>query len=201
VKAGLGGLFATGRKPRLPPEVRSAMPGTKPLAAAQAVDGTWLVGTRDALHAVVVSPRDGRCAPSSDQTTGSTDGGDRGSRVWRWEHVLRAEWDEETRRFTVVPVGDYGRPVDTVALVLEQATGEVADLLALVRERVSASVLLQQRVAVDGKRGFRVFARRPPGGGPVTWAFELDEGLDPAAPEVASAMERALAGAKDSLGL
>lgn len=171
---GLRGLFGLATAPRLPDEVRAALDGERPLAAARADDGTWLVGTRDRLHAV----------------------GEPAAR-WPWEQVLRADWDDELRRLVVVPVGDYGTPVDRRAFVLEAS----ADLLTLVRERVSASVVLQRRVAVSGKRGFHVFARRPPRGGPVTWAFELDAGIDPEDPAVRTAMDAALADAQSSLGV
>ena len=170
----LRGLFGMGTAPRLPQHVRDQLRGERVLAAAAADDGAWVVGTRDRLHAVGDEPRS-----------------------WPWEQLLRADWDEETRRLEVVPVGEYGAPVEQATFTLEGA----ADLLTLVRERVSASVLLQRRVQVRGRRGFRVFARRPPRGGQVTWAFELDQGLDPADPDVRQAMDEALAQAQGSLGV
>jgi hypothetical protein len=173
VSPSLRGLFGR-RPPQLPDEVRSALGRERPLAAARAEDGTWLVGSRDRLHAV-----------------GET------VRSWPWEQVLRADWDEDERRFELVPVGEFGHPVERPSFVL----GDAADLLGLVRERVSASVVLQRRVPVLGKRGFLVFGRRPPRGGDVAWAFELDEGVDPDDPAVRSAMDRALAEAQGSLGL
>jgi hypothetical protein len=171
----LRGLFGMGAAPRLPEHVRRQLGGERALAAAAADDGaTWLVGTRDRLHAM------------GDET-----------QTWSWEQVLRADWDEETRQLEVVPVGDFGAPDDRRSYTLNDA----ADLLTLVRERVSASVVLQRRVQVSGRRGFRVFARRPPRGGPVTWAFELDPGVDPAEPVVRAAMDEALAQAQAALGV
>jgi hypothetical protein len=168
----LRGAFGLGAPPRLPPEVRAALGRERSLAAAQAEDGAWVVGTRDRLHVV----------------------GEHG-RSWPWEEVLRADWDEEARLLEVVPVGDYGRPVERRSFVLQDA----ADLLTLIRERVSASVLLQRSVAVTGKRGFRLFARRPPRGGAITWAFEMDPGVDPDDPVVRRAMDEALADAQTSV--
>ena len=52
-------------------------------------------------------------------------------------------------------------------------------LLQLVRERVSASVVLQRGRIVEGKRGLKVIGRRSPAGGPIRWMFEYDDGLDP----------------------
>ncbi len=149
-------------------------PASGPLAAARAEDDAWLVGTRDRLHAV-----------------GET------SLSWPWEQVLRADWDDDERRFEVVPVSDFGTPLETRAYVLDEA----ADLLALVRERVSASVVVQRHVPVSGKRGFHVFARRPPRGGAITWAFELDDGIDPEDPAVRTAMDQSLAETQASLGV
>lgn len=134
----------------------------------------WLVGTRDRLHAV-----------------GQT------SQSWPWEQVLRADWDDDGQRLEVVPVSDFGTPLEPRAFVLDAA----ADLLALVRERVSASVVVQRRVQVSGRRGFQVFARRPPGGGAITWAFEMDDGIDPGDPAVRATMDRSLAEAQASLGV
>lgn len=173
----LRGLFGTGAAPRLPDHVSAALGRERALAAAISEDGSWVVGTRDGLH-VVGEHR----------------------RTWPWEQVLRADWDEESRLLDVVPVGDYGRPVERGSFVLERSA-PVADLLTLIRERVSASVVLQRAVAVTGKRGFRLFARRPPRGGAISWAFELDPGVDPDDPVVRRAMDDALAEAQTSVGV
>jgi hypothetical protein len=74
-------------------------------------------------------------------------------------------------------------------------------LLAMVRERVTASVLLQRRVPVDGRLGVVVIARRPPRGqGDIIWAVEFDAGLDPEDPLVAEAAADGLRAAQDELG-
>ena len=65
----------------------------------------------------------------------------------------------------------------------------------MVRERVTATVVLQRHVAVEGSRGVRVIARRAPSGRrEVSWLFEYDEGIDPADPFVAHAAERGAGG-------
>ena len=79
---------------------------------------------------------------------------------------------------------------------------EAAVVVALVRERVDASVVLQRRVPVVGKRGFTVVARRAPTGrGELTWSFEFDPGVDPDDPVVRAATNLALGEAEESLGL
>jgi hypothetical protein len=168
-------LFSPG--PDVPADVRSLVSG-KPLAAVEAEDGSWLVGTRDAFHAVEA---------------------DRGEQVaLRWEQVHRADWDLETSTLRVERVEDYGQPQTSYSFVL----AEPGDLLPLVRERVTASVVLQRRVDLARRRGFTVIGRRSPAGrGETTWAFEFDAGVDPDEPEVRESARTALREAQQSIGL
>lgn len=152
--------------------------GEKVLAASESEAGQWLLGTHDRL--VVLGP-------DVEPTVLSV----------RWERVQRVEWDRDDARLRVTEVGEYGEPVPRHEFVVP----EPGDLLALVRERVTASVVLQRRVAVDPRKGLLVTARRPPRGGEIAWAYELDEGLDPADPDVAATAERGLRLAQEELGL
>lgn len=165
------------RRPR-PPELEVA-PGERLLAWAVAVpEGgadsgrpapAVVGGTRDALY---VRPA-GAAAPV---------------RI-AWEDVEAADWDAESGRLRVSEVGTWGapRPVHEVPLV------DPERLLQLVRERVTASVVLQRHVRLVGRRGVRVIARRAPRGGPLRWLYEYDEGVDPDDPEVRRRAEAALA--------
>ena len=158
----------------LPDAVRRApvAAGEKVLAGVVDEDGTVAVGTRDALYV------DGRRVP--------------------WETVEKADWSQDDGTLTVVEVGSWGepRPVHTIAV---DAPGL---FLPLVRERVTASVVLQRHVAVRGRKGVFVIARRPPRGDrPITWVYEFEEGVDPDAPDVRRAAEEALARARDEVGL
>lgn len=151
--------------------------GERVLAGTTAADGTVLAGTRDAFY---VQPAGGE---------------------WRrvpWEEVEAADWDRDTHTFRVSEVGTWGEVRREVVAELP----EPGRLLELVRERVTASVLLQRHVAVDGRRGLRVIARRAPRGDrPVTWVYEYDEGVDPEDPAVRSAAREALAQAQQDVGL
>lgn len=167
----------------MPPEVLQAAAVRRGdvLAHAVAEPGadeqvhTWLLGTRDAL--VLVS-------------SGSS------SRV-PWERVETADWDREGERLRVVEVGTFGEPQPVHAFTVT----DPGDLLAMVRERVTASVLLQRRVVLEGRRGFSVIARRAPQGrGPIIWACEYDAGLDPDDPVVRGAVEAAVRAAQDDVG-
>ena len=113
------------------------------------------------------------------------------------ETVHRADWDKETGVLTVEPVQEYAAPV----VRHQRALPDPGDLVALVRERVMATVVVQQRFPVRGRKGFSVIGRRPPRGGEVVWAFELDEGVDPDDPTVRESTSRALAEARASVGL
>lgn len=159
---------------RQPDAVRRAAvgPGEKVLAGVVAGDGTVLVGTRDALYV--------------------------GDRRIPWETVERADWESEDRTLTITEVGSWGerRPVYTVVV------DEPGRFLPLVRERVTASVVLQRHVPVNGRRGVFVIARRAPRGDqPLTWVYEFEEGVDPDDPIVRAAAEEALASARDEVGL
>ena len=114
-----------------------------------------------------------------------------------WEQVEAADWDLETSTLRVSEVGSWGQVRPVHLLVLEQP----GKLLQLVRERVTASVVLQRHVVVEGGRGLRVIARRAPRGDqPLSWVHEYDEGIDPGSPAVQAAAQAALSAAIDELG-
>lgn len=149
------------------------------LAWARAGDGTVLAGTRDALHLVARQPS----------------GAPRELRL-PWEQVDAAGWDEPTSTLRVSLVG--GVPGEAShAYRLEEARA----LLELLRERVTASVVLQRHVLVPGHGGVTVVARRAPSGAvDVVWSVRHDDGTDPSDPVVRDAVEQALADAKDEVG-
>lgn len=114
-----------------------------------------------------------------------------------WEDVQAADWDTDEGVLRVSEVGSWGevRPVHIFALA------EPGLLLQLVRERVTASIVLQRHVPIAGKRGVRVIARRAPHGrDPVRWIYEYDEGVDPDDPAVRAAAAEALAAAQLEVG-
>jgi hypothetical protein len=112
--------------------------------------------------------------------------------------VESAEWRRDDDRLRVSEVGDYGRPRPVHEFVID----DPGQLLAFVRERVTASVVLQRRVVVRDRLGLLVVARRAPNGtGNLTWAYELDAGLDPEDPEVRELADRGIRTAAEELGL
>jgi hypothetical protein len=114
-----------------------------------------------------------------------------------WEQVEAADWDDDTSTFRVREVGSWGRPRAEHEFTIE----EPGRLLQLVRERVTASVVLQRHVPVRGPRGVRVIARRAPGRHEeLSWVYEFDEGVDPEDPEVRRIAAEALVTAREELG-
>lgn len=159
--------------PRRQPSV-DVVAGESELARADSEAGL-VVGTRDALY-----------VPTS---VGHV-------RV-PWEQVESADWDQDGEVLRVREVGTWGERRPEYLLTLTDA----GRLLELVRERVTATVLLQRHVPIEGSRGVRVIARRAPSGRrDLTWLFEYDEGIDPEDPFVATAAESALAAAREEVG-
>jgi hypothetical protein len=162
------------------PVVRAARlrSGERVLAATAANDGTWLLGTRDAFVVVRGNQEEPLRLP--------------------WEDVERADWDGDAERFRILEVGRFGEPRPEHGFLLD----DPGLLVQMVRERVTASVVMQRRVTLGGRQGFFVIARRPPSGsGEITWAFEFDRGVDPDDPDVQRATEQALRMAAEELGL
>jgi hypothetical protein len=158
----------------LPREVSAHVDG-RPLAVAEAADGTWLVGTRAAL---VLVGADAVAIP--------------------WERLEGADWDRDESRLGFAEVGEFGRPRPSYSFTLPDA--EPRDLLELIRERVTASIVLQRGHVMSGKRGFKVLGRRSPAGGPISWMFEYDEGIDPEDPAVVEAADALLERAREDVG-
>ena len=148
--------------------------GEKVLASAQAGDGSWLLGTRGSLVLVL---------SSSVETL-------------PWESVEDARWDQESGRLRIDGVGEYGEVRPSYTFAME----DPALLLQLVRERVTASIVLQRRVPVRDQLGLTVIGRRSPVGGPVAWMHAYDSGLDPGDPEVSAVAAQALAQAQAEVG-
>ncbi len=167
------------RRGGVPDEVRAraGLPGGEPvLAWAEAQDGTWVLGTRRRLVLVPPGEADVRTIP--------------------WEEVEDAAWDTDASRLRLSEVGEFGQVRPAYSLEME----EPARLLQLVRERVTASILLQRRVRIRDRQAITVIGRRSPEGGEVRWMHAYDPGLDPDDPEVRSAADAALAAAMAEVG-
>lgn len=110
-----------------------------------------------------------------------------------WEQVHDASWDRESEILTVTETG-RARTVHRLAV------DNPVRLLQFVRERVTASVVLQRVVPLP--RGTaRIVARRAGGGErELTWLVEYDDLADPHDPAVIALVTAALGSAQDDLG-
>jgi hypothetical protein len=115
-----------------------------------------------------------------------------------WEQVEAADWDRDSSTLRLSEVGTWGSARPEHTFVLE----EPSRLLQLIRERVTASVVVQRHVPIRGRRGVRVIARRAPGRpSDLTWAYEFDQGVEPSDPEVQRLAAEALAAVQADVGL
>lgn len=118
-------------------------------------------------------------------------------RRWPWETITRAEWDAEESMLTVVPIGEWG----TTVVPLHCQMSEHARLLELVRERITASVVIQRTVEIGRSSGVVLAARRAPGSDDeITWTFDYGTGVDPADPDVRAQVGVALDQLRSELG-
>jgi hypothetical protein len=159
---------------RPPPQVSAVVDG-RVLAWAESARG-WLAGTPTALYVV---PTHGAPLRLS------------------WEEVQHADWRADDEVLEVAAVGEFGRPRATYSFRLAASTPTLR-LVQLVRERVTASVVLQRRVTLTGTRGFTVLGRRSPAGGEVGWFVDYDPGVEP--DEVAAEVDAAVARARAEVG-
>ncbi len=160
-----------GRTPRTERPQVDVGPGERLLAWAWTSDGRVLAGTRDAAY-----------LPTGDRLP--------------WEQVEAADWDSDAELFRLSEVGSWGEQRREHAFAL----GEPGRFLELVRERVTASLVLQRHVPVRGDAGLRVIGRRAPRGGTIAWFVHYDEGVDPSDPEVLTLSEAALVAARGEVG-
>jgi hypothetical protein len=161
-----------GRRDRPPVDVTA---GERVLAWAPVEGDGWVLGTRDALYLPAVR--------------------------LPWEQVEAADWDRDLSRLRVSEVGRWSEPRREHTLTLAESGRGADRLLQLVRERVTASVVVVRHVPITDRRGVRVIARRAPSGrSPVHWVYEYDAGVDPSDPAVEAAAATALAAARDDLG-
>ncbi|MDP3892027.1 hypothetical protein [Nocardioides sp.] len=169
------GLFDRIPGARDRPEITPA-PGERVLAWTRDVEGAAIAGTRDACY-----------LPSAEGAT---------TRI-PWEQVEAADWDADAGRLRISEVGEWGERRPEHSSELE----DPGRFLELVRERVTASVVLVRHVPLRRNRGVRVIARRAPvGDAALHWVYEFDEGIDPDDPEVRRRAEQALASARDEVG-
>lgn len=109
-----------------------------------------------------------------------------------FETVASVGWAQET--LTVTLVGPQARRF----LIRLDEPGEVP---AAVRERVTASIALSERVVLGPGVGARITARRVPNRDGLTWNVVFEPGADPADPVLRGLAAAAIEELRSSTGL
>lgn len=90
-----------------------------------------------------------------------------------WNMIERASWDGEESVLDVVEVPDASGRKRRRRLAISRP-GRLVDV---VREQVTASVVISRHITVEGRRGVWVTGRRSRHGD-IAWSVVLDSGID-----------------------
>lgn len=118
-----------------------------------------------------------------------------GERRVGWEYVEHAEWDGASLHVReIVPMGEPAR----THRVRVRGPGTLPDI---VRDRVTASIVVNQYEQLAGGYGVRIVGRRKPRGDGVVWNLIFDAGIDPHDPEIRARAEQLLVEVQRQTGL
>lgn len=112
-----------------------------------------------------------------------------------WDAIVKANWDEPMLQLVIQPNG-AGTPQ-----VVQVQLDEEGQLPTTVRERVTASILLTERVLLEGNKGALLVARKNSDTGAIRWNVVFDSGLDPANPELRRRADDMVAALSTQLGI
>ncbi len=109
-------------------------------------------------------------------------------RTLGWEQIHSAAWDRDAAVLEVVEAaaGSVRGSRHRVPIA------EPGPLVDVVREQVTASVVIDRHIAIQGRRGVRVTARRA-GDGDIRWTAALDPGIRHDDPEMRPLIDEAVA--------
>ncbi|HEV8023985.1 MAG TPA: hypothetical protein VGP37_03755 [Candidatus Nanopelagicales bacterium] len=112
-----------------------------------------------------------------------------------WASVVKGTWEQP--EFVLTVEGPEG--VQRVRMHVAQAR----DLPAVVRDRVTDTVVVSEHVDLGEDRGAQLVARRGPGGGveDISWSVVFDAGLDSRDEGLRAAADQALRDLRASLGI
>lgn len=111
-----------------------------------------------------------------------------------WDAIDKATFDDSTLRLSIhSETGDIASMRVPIAL-----PGRLPEV---VRERVTASIVVSEHVALPGGGGVRVTARRRPDREELSWWGALDEELEPADDHLRAEAARAVSLVRDTMGL
>ena len=107
-----------------------------------------------------------------------------------WPEIAKAQWEQPW--LSLVTVNG-----ERIKLHLDPA----GELPPVVRDRVTASVLIRERVPLDIGGTVVCVGRREPASDHVTWLLEFDPDSDPTDPHISASADRALAELRATLGV
>lgn len=146
--------------------------GERALVSARTADGGWAVGTDRALHL--------------------PDGV-----VLGWHEVDQARWVGDDGTLEVLTLPEGSAPARTYHVLL----GDPGQLPELVRERVTSSIVVSERVTLPGNVRARIMARRVPDGEGVRWSVIYEDGVMPGDAQLQEATRAAVARLQMRLGV
>jgi hypothetical protein len=164
------------RRSRPPRDVAAALSldrGEHVIAWAHAAEGSSLVATDRALRVT----------------------GPQGDIRLDWHQIAEATWRESVLR-VVAGQAQPGRP-PLIHTWLLQRPGLLPDA---VRDRVTASIVVNRHVRLVGRSGVRILGRRAPGVDGLVWTLRFDPDLDPADPTLRALADAELAELRQQLG-
>lgn len=118
-----------------------------------------------------------------------------GFRPIAWDGVENASWSTEEQALFVTETAVAGGRPRRHRIGLEGG----GRLLDVIREQVTASVVISRYVPVDAERGIRVTGRRRPAGDGLHWVVTPDAGVDVTDPQVRSRVDAAVAAVRSEV--
>ena len=112
-----------------------------------------------------------------------------------WHRISRAAWDDPV--LDLVVLDDAGQPAGLRRLRVDDAK----DLPPAVRDRVTDSVIVSERMDLGDGRAALMAARRDSDTGDIRWSVQFEAGVDPRDPELRRSADEALGRLRDSLGI
>lgn len=111
-----------------------------------------------------------------------------------WEQVLRASWEDPILEVVLL---DGKGSTEFLRVNLDKA-GSVPQVLF---DRVTATIVMQTRVELDGSRGATLVARRVPDSEEIRWEVVFDPGIDPSNPQLRAIADERLVWLRESAGI
>lgn len=114
---------------------------------------------------------------------------------YAWDSIARASWSEPVMEIELLDATGGAGPT------LRLRVTDSGDLPAAVHDRVTASVLISERVEVTEGVRARMVARRAHDDAPVRWSVVFDAGVDASDPELQRLARKALEDLRSALGI